>query len=109
MSVVTVAKESIAASSLNNGHTVVGTARVQLTALDFKAYKGVLMRAPGSTDPTPNTAPIWVGGPGVTADSGNAGGIPILPGDAIFIPIERPDKLYVISTAVDQDIAWLCM
>lgn len=102
-------KESVSPNSLNGGHTTVGTSREQLTNLNFKAYKGVLMRAPGSTDPVPNTAPIWIGGAGVTADSTKSGGIPVLPGDAIFIPIERPDSLYVISTAANQDIAWLCI
>lgn len=100
--------EQESVNGLNHGHTVVGTTRVKLTSVaGFKALKGVLMRAPGSTDPTPNIAPIWVGGPGVAADSTDKGGIPILPGDALFIPVEQLDSLWVISTSNAQDIAWL--
>lgn len=100
-------KESVDANSLNHGHTAVGTTRVKLTDKQFRAVKGVLFRCPGSTDPVPNTAPIWVGGPAVTADSADTGGIPVLPGDSAFFPIERLDQLYVISTVADQDIAWM--
>lgn len=100
-----ITKETV--QELKTGHTVVGTSRIKLTELDFSLFKGVLLRCPGSSDPTPNTDPIWVGGASVAADSGATGGIPVLPGDAMFIPIDRPTRLYVISTAVSQDIAWM--
>ena len=100
-------KESVGDGELHNGHTVVGTVRTKLSSLGFTAVKGVLFRCPGSTEPTPNTNPVWVGGPGVTADSSATGGFPLLPGDACFMPIERLDLIYVVSSADGQDIAWL--
>ena len=54
-------KESLG-GTLMHGHQTVGTARRQLVEGKYEVLKGVLMRAPGSGDPTPNTAPIWVGG-----------------------------------------------
>jgi hypothetical protein len=100
-------KESVDASNMHHGHTAVGTTRVKLTDLAFSTTKGVLFRCPGSTDPVPNTAPIWIGGPAVTADSSQTGGIPILPGDSAFMPLERLDSLYVVSSVANQDIAWM--
>lgn len=100
-----ITKEAV--RELQHGHATAGTIRSRLTELDFTVYKGVLVRCPGGSDPTPNTDPIWIGGAGVTADSGATGGIPILPGDAIFIPIDKPNFLWVVSTAADQDIAWM--
>lgn len=104
-----VAKESVV--DLFTGHTVVGVSRVRVVTADFEGMlKGILIRAPGSGDPTPNTASIWVGGNGVTADSStNSGGMPLPPGESLFIPAERLNKLFVISTAADQDLAWMAM
>jgi hypothetical protein len=93
--------------TLRHGHTTVGTSRVQLTALQLTAMKGVTIRAPGADDPVPNSDPVWVGSANVTADSAATGGIPILPGASIFIPVEQLNSLYVISTAIDQDVAWM--
>lgn len=100
-------KESVDAGSLTHGHTTVGMTAVKLTDKKFKTVKGVLFRCPGSTDPVPNTAPIWVGAASVTADSSATGGMPVLPGDSAFFPIEQIDQLYVISTVANQDIAWM--
>ena len=61
-------KESLG-GTLMHGHQTAGTTRRQLVEGKYEVLKGVLMRAPGSGDPTPNTAPIWVGGKSVTADS----------------------------------------
>lgn len=92
-----------------HGHTTVGATAVQLTTLEFTANKGVMFRAPGTSDPGGgNTAPIWVGfNASVKADSSSGGGFPILPGAVILIPIDRPNLIWVISTAPDQDIAWI--
>ncbi len=92
-----------------HGHTTVGATAVKLTDLEFVANKGVMFRAPGTSDPGGgNTAPIWVGfNASVTADSTASGGFPILPGSAILLPIDRPNLVWVISTAPSQDIAWI--
>jgi len=102
-----VTKESV--EEFYNGHATVGLTRVKLTGtLSFPLNKGILLRCPGGTDPNPNSDPIWVGGAGVTADSAaGSGGMPMIPGDVLFIPIDRSDKLWVISTDTDQDIAWM--
>lgn len=102
-----ITKESVPGSPWN-GHQVVGTTPARLTSLDFRVLKGVLIRCPGSEDAgTPNTAPVWVGGGGVTPDNSASGGMPVLPGDSIFIPVERPMDVYVVSTDPDQDVAWI--
>lgn len=91
-----------------HGHQVVTTTKVRLTDLDFVVNKGVLLRAPGTNDPVPNTDPVWVGSHGVTSDSNEGtGGMPVMPGDAIFIPVDKPMLLWVVTNNSDQDIAWM--
>lgn len=98
-------KESV--QELTTGHQAVGTTRVKLAEQGFTAYKGVLMRCPGTSDPVSNTAPVWIGGKNVAANSGASGGIPLLPGDALFVPIDKLDSIWCISSADGQDIAWM--
>jgi hypothetical protein len=71
--------------------------------------KGVLLRTPGDADPTPNVAPVWVGNnESVTADSDTeTGGMPLVPGAALEIPAQNAEDIWLISTAADQDIAWI--
>lgn len=102
-----IGQETIKAFELAHGHTVIGTSRVTVVPEDFHCVKGILLRCPGVDDPAPNTAPVWVGKAGVTADSSVNGGMPILPGASLFLPIENPVALYAISTDSDQDLAWL--
>ncbi|MEN6406094.1 MAG: hypothetical protein ABFC77_06435 [Thermoguttaceae bacterium] len=72
--------------------------------------KGVLLRTPGSVDPTPNAVCVWVGGACVTADSdGQTGGMPIPPGESLFVPIDDPSRLWVVSTDANQNVAWMAM
>jgi hypothetical protein len=93
--------------SLKNGHTVVGTSRVQL-AIGVKVSSDVTIRAPGTDDATPNTNSVWVGGSNVTADSNVAtGGFPLLPGAAITLPVHDLAEIYLISDAVDQEVGWI--
>ena len=103
-------KESV--SGLRHGHKAVGTSAVQLGGpLPYLPNKGILVRCPGADDPVPNTVPIWVGSTAaVTADSvETSGGFPVLPGDALFIPADDIEKIWCISTAASQDIAWLAI
>ncbi len=101
-------RDTVATKELHWGHTVVGVTAVRLTSLGFEFSKGLLLRAPGADDPTPNTNFIWVGGSGVTADSDTGtGGIPIPPGDSINLPVNDPTEVYVISDAAAQEIAWM--
>ena len=99
-------KESLG-GTLMHGHQTAGTTRRQLVEGKYEVLKGVLMRAPGSGDPTPNTAPIWVGGKSVTADSSATGGMPLPPGESMFLPVDDPTQLWLIPTDDNQDIAWI--
>lgn len=93
---------------VQNRNVVVGTSAVLVNPLGFKFIKGILLRTPGSDDPTPNTDPVWIGGVNVTADSAiETGGFPLLPGASIFIPVEFVSGLYARSTTGAQKLAWL--
>jgi hypothetical protein len=97
-----VVKETSPSKGLQFGHTTVGLTAVKLCE-SFRANRGVLIRCPGSSDPTPNTVCVWVGGANVTTNTG----MPLPPGQAIVIPIDDPSVLFLISTAADQDVAWM--
>jgi len=107
-----ITRESV--DDLRHGHAVVGISRVKIVSPIFvgtqQALKGILLVTPGSNAPTPNTNPIWIGGGGVTADSApETGGMWLLPGDSLFVPMADVSKLYAVSTAADQDLAWMVM
>ena len=100
------------AHELWHGHVTVGLTRTQIVQLELgtQALKGILLVTPGSNAPVPNTHPIWVGGIGVTSDSSSeSGGVPLLPGDSLFVPVADVSKLYAASTAASQDLAWMVM
>lgn len=97
-----VVKETSPSKGLQYGHTVVGVTPVQL-CVSFRTTRGILLRCPGSSDPTPNTVCVWVGDSRVTVGTG----MPLPPGQAIIIPIDDPSQLYLISTAASQDVAWM--
>ena len=100
-------KETVKTTELKYGHKAVGITTVQLTALAFPLLKGLLIRAAGVDDPTPNTAVVWIGGTTVTADSTASGGFPLAPGESINIPADNPTEVYVISDAASQTVAWM--
>lgn len=103
-----IGKESVEGINPNtgpaHGHTVVGTSAVQLVPQKFsETFKGVLVVADAS-----NSAVVYIGRKGVTADNDvDTGGIPLPAGTAIFLPIEDPTLLFVISTSDTQDVAWM--
>ena len=107
MSAIEVIKQTNTVKDLRFGHGVAGVTATKLTPHSIKLNQGLLFRCPGSKDPTANTKPVWVGRSGVTADSTDTGGMPVVPGSSLFIPIDDPSELYVISTSADQDYAWL--
>lgn len=102
-------KETMKTQRIRYGHKVVGTSAARLTTVGVAMEKGILLRAPGSSDPTPNTAPVWVGNTkGVTADSAvGSGGMPLVPGASMTIPASLAKDIWIISTAGSQDIAWM--
>jgi len=96
------------AREVYHGHKAAGLTRAQLTPTSRVLIRGIYLYCPGGDDPTPNTATVWVGGATVTADSdANSGGIPLVPGNSIFLQISDPSLLYVISTSASQDVAWI--
>jgi hypothetical protein len=100
-------KEAVDAE-VQNRNVVVGVAAAKLNPFGFSFMKGILLRTPGTSDPTPNTAPIWLGNAKVTANMEiETGGFPLVPGSSIFIPAEFLKELYAISTQADQNLAWL--
>jgi hypothetical protein len=100
-------RETVKTEELNHGHKAVGVTAVVLTSNTNKLVKGLLIRAPGDEDPTPNTNVVWVGTKKVTADSNEGtGGMPLPPGESITLPVDDPSKVYVISDAASQEVAW---
>lgn len=101
---VDIVKESVT-GPIFHGHVDVGTAAVQLTSIAPPAKKGVIVRADAA-----NTVDIYIGNAFVTANNTAAsGGIPIAPGEALFIPVDNPSLLYARASAVSQDLAWLAV
>jgi hypothetical protein len=107
MSGVNLVKET--SERLYSGHVTVGTTAARLSSASFPLNRGVLLRCPGSDDSTTNIAPVWIGGNDVVAGSGTNGGMPIVPGASIFIPIDDLKKLWVVSTVADQDLAYVAL
>jgi hypothetical protein len=98
------------ATDLFYGHCLAGPTAKRLSEQSTPVLKGVLIRAAGIVDPTPNTACVWVGDARVLPSSDvERGGMPIPPGESLFIPIDDPYRLWVISTGADQDVAWMAM
>jgi hypothetical protein len=93
---------------LKNRVVIVGATAVPVNPFKFRFMKGIVLYAPGSNDPVPNTAPIWIGNVNVTADLEiETGGFPLVPGSQITLPVEYLTKLHAISTAADQHLLWI--
>ncbi len=105
-----VTKETSEVSGLQHGHTVAGygssPAGVKICER-FPIFRGLLLFCPGTEDDVPNTATVFVGGPSVTPDYGPKGGIPLVPGRSLVVPIDDPSQLYIVSDAPGQDVAWM--
>jgi len=93
---------------VQNRNVAVGVTAVKVNPLEFKFVKGIQLYAPGSSDVTPNTATIWLGDAGVTANQAiETGGFPLVPGSSLFLPNEFVSGLYVISASASQILTWL--
>jgi hypothetical protein len=101
-------KETSPTSELQHGHVVVGPTAVQLTILNSQLNRGVLLRAPGAGDLYPNTDIIFIGRSTVTADANPAtGGMPLLPGAVLELPVDDASQIYAVSLTPAQDLAWM--
>lgn len=66
---------------------------------------GVLIKAPGPTDDSPNTKTVFLGSATVTADqNANTGGFPLAPGESVTIPIQALGNVYCIATDANQKL-----
>jgi len=93
---------------VQNRNLVVGVTAVEINPIEFQFTKGILLRAPGTLDPVPNTTMIWIGPPKVTADDDVlTGGFPLVPGSSLYLPVEFANDLFAISDAADQKLFWL--
>lgn len=93
---------------IQNRNVAVGVTAVKVNPFGFQFVKGIQLYAPGTSDANPNTATIWLGGEGVTANQGiETGGFPLVPGSALFLPAEFANSLYVISASASQILTWL--
>lgn len=103
-----ITNETSAAADLIHGHTAVGVTTVPLTTLSLKCVRGLLLRAPGPGEDDANTDVVYCGRAAVTADADtNTGGFPILPGSTLFLPVDDPSKVYVVSPSASQSLAWM--
>ena len=101
-------KETSPNGDLRHGHTVVGQTARPLATDAAKFNRGILIRAPGAGDLVPNTDIVWIGRKAVTADYNvGTGGMPLLPGAAVELPVEDPSQVFVISGTDNQDVAWV--
>lgn len=96
------------------GHLGVLTTPAALSLPTGKAMpagikKGILLKAPGATDDTPNTISVFIGTTAaVTSDLVAAtGGFPLAPGESVVIPVESINKIWVIAAAGSQTISWM--
>jgi len=91
--------ETSPAADLKHGHTPVGTEAIPLCH-SFITRRGVLVRADNA-----NSANVFIGlGPNVSTNGEN-GGMPLPPGTSLFVPVDDPSALYLISTDTDLDVA----
>ncbi len=103
-----ISKETV--SELVNGAVAVEMTPKPLADFFSDAFKGVLIRAPGSKDPVPNTACVWIGGRGVTAGIGAAtDGVGLSPGESITLPIADLSKVFVVAAVANQRVQWLAI
>lgn len=81
----------------------IDTAAEQITATSFACKFGVTLRAPSD-----NTSTLWIGNSDVTVGGTAAtDGIPLYPGDSLFLPVSNSNIPYAIASANNQKIYWI--
>jgi len=101
---VEVTKDVGAAKDLRYGVTTITVNTATVIAPKVLGLRhGVLLRTPGTADPTPNTEPVWIGDSKVTI----ATGFPMLPGSSLSIDIDDLDELYGISNTANQVVQYI--
>jgi len=94
------------AQTMDTGSNLdIDTSAEQLTDSDYQCRIGILIRADDE-----NTGNIFVGLSNVTAgDTPWTDGMKLCPGDALFLEINRPNRVYVIADAANQKAYWIAI
>ncbi len=78
--------------------SAIGTTAVQLTVTSTHAPRGVQLKASVA-----NSGTVYVGNSDVTAGAADAtDGFPLGAGEALFVPIDDPSKIYLVGTSAGQ-------
>lgn len=97
---------SAVSATMDHGSNLdIDAAAEQITSTSFACKFGVTLRAPIA-----NTGILYIGNSDVTA-SGTAAtdGIPLYPGDSLFLPVTNSNIPYAIASAVNQAIYWIAV
>lgn len=97
---------SAVSATLDHGSNLdIDTSAEQITSTSFACKFGVTLRAPIA-----NTGILYIGNSDVTA-SGTAAtdGIPLYPGDSLFLPVTNSNIPYAIASANNQTIYWMAV
>lgn len=98
--------DAVGSALSKHGQTTVGASIVGIVPNRvYKAVKGIVLKAPGADDATPNTNPVWVGYDGVATTDGFA----LAPGETLTLPITDPERLQAISDAAAQSLFWFIL
>lgn len=91
-------------TSFKTGRTTVLVTPTILVPFVFgdENAKGILFKAPGTTDTSPNTVPVSLGEAGVTTTTGFA----LAPGESVVVPIGTANAVYGVASS-NQVIMWM--
>lgn len=81
-----------------HGQVTVGTGVVQVTSIDEKLERGLLLRS--------NNGTVYVG---FTATLTTSNGYPLTSGSELVIPIIDPQKIYAIAATTGNDLRYIGM
>lgn len=97
---------SSVSGTLDHGSNLdLDTAAEQITATSFACKFGVTLRAD-----TTNPGICYIGNSDVTAGSTAAtDGIPLGPGDSLFLPVTNPNLLYSAASANNNKVYWIAV
>ena len=97
--------DDVAATFHHGRNSDIDTAAEPLTTARPKLSRGVQLKAAAS-----NSATIYVGNDDVTINANDAtDGFPLEAGDALFLPVDSPHKIYLIAAAPNQALSWLAI
>lgn len=95
--------DDVAATFHHGRNSDIDTVAEPLTTARPHLSRGVQLKASAS-----NSATIYVGNHDVTINANDVtDGFPLEPGDALFLPVDSPHKIYLIAAAVNQSLSWL--